>query len=304
MKVLIAGGTGFIGSALTNKLVDLGYDVVVIAKENQSINKMAKYYKQDIAATNKLEIIFEKENPDIVINQAGIVYWDEISKDPIKDIMTTVIGTLNLLNNCVKYKVKKLIFASSISVYGCPHNKKCVKEEEVTISADIPIPIYSYALTKNVAEKYIYYYSKKYNLKYAILRYAHVYGYGQREQRDVISIFIESIKRDKCVLIVNGGSQIRDYIYIDDVIDATVMAVNKGNDEVFNIGGGMPISVNELLETLGKVAEKNIKVKNIKSKDKSKGIYMDISKAKSRLKWYPKVSLKEGLMRTWDYFVD
>lgn len=300
MKILVAGGTGFIGSALSSKLIKSGYDVVTISKKGVE-NSHIKFYQQDIVNNKGLETIFAREKPDVVINEAGIVYWNEENKDPVKDIETTVIGTLNLLKNCVKYNVKKFVFASSVSVYGKPSNKRtCVKEDDFVPYNDIPLQIFSYAVAKRTAEQYIYYFQKKFGLGYTILRYAHVYGPGQ-EQNDVFSCFINNLLNNKPLIVEGDGNQIRDYVYIDDVVDATIAAIDKGDNRTYNIGGGAPVSVNDLVEMFENIWAK-IQFKYKESGGKGGGIYMHIAKAKKELGWVPKISIEEGLRRTFEYF--
>jgi len=301
-KFLIAGGAGFIGSRVANKLAASGYQTVVMDNlsdgKRSNLNSRVKFYLADIRNEDLMQKIFNQEKPDIVINQAAKVYWDEKEKDQILDISVSVLGTINLLNNCVKYKVKKFIFASTISVYGRQSGKKSIKESEIINYNDIPASIFSYAAAKNTAERYVYNHSKQFKLDYAILRYAHVYGSGKTKQRDVVSIFIENIINNKPLLITGDGKQYRDYVYIEDAVEATLAALKFGSNGIYNIGGGAPVTVNSLIKTLKKIFKKNIKVKNIKSAEKSDGRYMNIVKAKRELRWFPKISLEEGLKKT------
>lgn len=300
MKIMVIGGGGFIGSKLVDKLILEGFNVVNVSKEKG--NKKATNYKLDIRDNSKLRSIFKEEKPDIVINESGIVYWDEKDKDPCKDVETTIVGSLNLLKNCIECRVKKFIFASSISVYGYPPNKVCVDEEDKIDFACIPDTLFSYALAKYMAEQYIQFYNKKDGLNYTILRYAHVYGPGQINQKDVISSFIDKLIDNKPLTVTGEGNQIRDYVYIEDVICATILAIEKGNNEIINIGCGKPISVNDLISAFKEVLGKEIKIEKVKPRSVLGGVYMDISRAKKELSWIPKTSLYEGLSNTMQFF--
>lgn len=306
-KILIAGGAGFIGSRLANKLIFLGYKVIILDNlstgKKENVTGAAKFYLADIRDEKSVEKIFKKERPEIVINQAAKVYWSEKEKNQLLDISVSLMGTINLLNSCVKHGAKKFIFASTISVYGRRPDKKRVKETEIIACDNIPLAIFSYASAKNAAEQYIYYFNKKFKLDYAILRYGHVYGPGQTGQRDVISIFMENFLKNKPLLVAGGGGQFRDYVYIEDVVEATISAVKKKNNGIFNIGGGQAVTVNNLINIFSKIFKKNIKIKNIKSVERPDGRLMDISKAKRELKWSPRFSMEAGLRKiVLDYF--
>lgn len=303
-KVLIVGGAGFIGSHIANRLSSLSYKVAVLdvlsTGKRENLDGAIELHLADTTDSRSVEKVLRKERPEIIINEAAKVYWQEKGKKPISDVSITVLGTLNLLENCVKYEVRKFIFASSISVYS-PSNRVKVNEGDTVSVENIPQPLFSYAITKSMAEQYARYFNKRFGLDYAILRYAHVYGPGQIGQKDVISTFINSLIHDKPLTVIGKGGQIRDYVYIDDVTDATIGAIGSGNG-TFNIGGGRPVSVNHLIRVLEKISGKKAKVRNIKSKEECDGIYMDITKAEQELKWTPKVSLEEGLSQTLDYF--
>lgn len=296
MKVMVVGGTGFIGSNLTHRLVDLGYKVVDISKHEKLDNNDITYYKQDIADNKGLEPIFKKERPDIVINEAGIVYWEDEGKDPIKDIQTTVIGTINLLNNCVKYNVKKFIFASSISVYGEP-KKNHVSEEDPVNFEDMPDILFSYGFTKYSAERYIIYFHKLYGIKYTILRYTHIFGPGQKD--DAIAKFLNKAINNEKIVIYGDGEQCRDYLFVDDAVEATILSIKKGDNTTLNIGSGEKTSVNELVRNIIEITKLKINYSYDNEKKDTRKTYMDISLAKKELDWEPTISLKEGIIRTY-----
>lgn len=301
-KVLIAGGAGFLGSRLANKLILLGRQAIVLDNlstgRKENLNSRVKFYLADIANSGMVENIFKKEKPDAVINLAAKVYWDEKEKNSGADISTGVLGTINLLENCVRRGVKKFIFASTVSVYGRLESLAGALETEIIDFKNLPVSIFSYAAAKIAAEQYIYYFSKKYGLAYAILRYAHVYGPDQFRQRDVISIFIEKIANNKPLLIAGEGRQFRDFVFIDDAVSAAILAINKKAKGIYNIGGGRPIAINDLVGAFKKIFKNNIIAENVKAAEKSDGRCMNILKAKRELGWSPKTSLEQGLKKT------
>ncbi|MEI7425087.1 MAG: NAD-dependent epimerase/dehydratase family protein [Candidatus Staskawiczbacteria bacterium] len=304
-KILILGGAGFIGSTLANKLNSLGYQVAVFDNlstgDSKNLNQGIKFYLGDISDENKLRIVFEKERPDIVINEAAKVYWKESDKNSILDVSTNIIGTINLLKLCVEYKVGKFIFASTVSVYGGIGKKK-VKENTVISLSDVPTGIFSYGATKYLAEKYINFFAKNYSLKYTILRYGHVYGPGQINQKDGISIFIDKIINNDALPIIGSGNQIRDYVYVDDVVDATIKCIEVGENIILNITGGKPVNAKDLVNLFSKIVGKSLTKENIRTTNKDKGLFADVSRAKNKIGWSPKTSLRQKLSNTLDYF--
>jgi UDP-glucose 4-epimerase len=299
-KILIAGGTGFIGSRLANKLVSLGFRVAVLdnlaAGQKESLSSQVKFYLGDITNKTLVEKIFKKEKPDMVINQAAKVYWAETGKDLALDVATSVLGTINLLRNCLKYNVKKFIFASSISVYGQP-NKIKVKETASLNFENMPNVLFSYGFSKYCAERYIRYFYKQYGLKYTILRYAHVYGPGQED--DVIAKFINRAVNNKKVIIYGDGEQCRDYLFIDDAVRAAVFAIKKGDNMLLNIGSGRKTSVNKLIKEIRAATKLNINFAYAGKKPDRLKAYMDISLARKKLGWQPAISLRAGIIKTY-----
>lgn len=304
-KVMVAGGAGFIGSQIANKLLSSKYEVVVVDNlstgERENLNKEIKFYLADISNLEIISEIFGKEKPDAVINEAAKVYWEEKEKDPNLDISTTIAGTVNLLKCCVSREVKKFVFASSVSVYGYPPGKVYLSENETVSHKNIPFSIFSYATTKHAAEQYIDFFNGKFGLSYSILRYGHVYGPGQIKQKDVVSIFIKNAFKNIALKVMGAGEAIRDYVYIEDVVSATITAMNNEKSGLYNIGGGKPVSVNDLAAALKNIFE-NVRMENVKSGEKADGAYMDISKAKAELGWSPKIGIELGLKETVAYY--
>jgi UDP-glucose 4-epimerase len=303
IKVLVTGGAGFIGSHIVDRLINEGYETVVVddlsSGKEENINKKAKFYKLDIK-DSKLESIFQKEKPDYVNHHAAQIDVRRSVSDPIFDAKINVLGTIALLQNCVKYKVKKIIFASSGgAIYG---------EQEIFPAPEIhpTRPISPYGITKLVAEHYLYYYKVVYGLDYVSLRYANVYGPRQDPygEAGVVAIFIQKMLDGGQPIINGSGEQTRDFVYVEDVAVANLLALESNTqDGVFNIGTGVETSVNQIFKYIKGIL--NLPVKKVhgsaKKGEQSRSV-VDYSKAKRVLNWKPETSLIEGLEKTCEYF--
>lgn len=298
-KILIVGGSGFIGSQIANKLFSLKkYRVAVLDNlstgNKKNLNSGIKFYSADIRNNRALERIFKKEKPDIVINEAAKVYWEEKEqKDLNSDLLTGVIGTINLLKNCVKYDAEKFIFASSISVYGRQPDKIKAGEAAAVNFEKMPDALFSYGFSKYSAERYIEYFHRLYGLKYTILRYAHIFGPGQ--ESDAIAKFIDKAINNKKIVIYGDGEQCRDYLFIDDAVRATMLSIKRGDNMLFNIGSGRKTSANELVKEIIAATKSKANFIHTGGKQDDLKFCMDISLAKKKLAWKPIVSLRAGI---------
>jgi len=303
MKVLVTGGAGFIGSHIVDELIKEGYDVVIVDNLStgfkKNINPKSKFYKVDIRDYKKLEKIFKREKPEIVNHHAAANNIMKSFIDPKTDAEINIIGTLNIIKASIKFNVNKIIYASSGGVsYGEP--KQIPTKETHPIN-----PIAPYGLSKYVAESYLKLFSDKVN--FTSLRYASVYGPRQNPKNEVgvISIFISRIINNKTPIINGDGKQTRDFIYVKDVIKANMIAIEKGDNEVFNIGTQKETSIVELLNIIQNIMKTNIKPKFA---DKPLGeinrCCLDISKAKKILGWKPEYSLEEGLKETISWWLN
>lgn len=301
MKILVTGGAGFIGSAIVQQLLENNDKVIIIDNlttgELHNIKPMTSFYPLDITS-NELEKVFLIERPDIVIHQAAQVSVQQSLNAPSLDCHVNILGTINILNSCVKYKVKKLIYSSTAAVYGAPNYLPIDENHPV-------LPMSFYGLSKSTAERYIQLFSQLYNLKYTILRYANVYGPNQNLQGEagVIALFIKHMLNDESLTIFGDGNQTRDFVYVKDVAAANVLAIQKGDNQIFNIGSNTQISITNLINTLSELHEKEI-IRNFE-KPRPGDIIDSLllnQKAKSELGWSPKFTLEAGLKETINYF--
>ncbi|MDR0617168.1 MAG: NAD-dependent epimerase/dehydratase family protein [Endomicrobium sp.] len=303
MKVLVTGGAGFIGSNIVDALLEKKHSIVVIdnlsSGKKENVNKQSKFYKVDICDQKKVLEIFKQEKPQIVIHHAAQIDVRKSVADPVFDVNVNIIGSINILGACVQTKVKKIIFASSGgTIYG---ECKAVAPKEDSM----PAALSPYGISKNSVENYIKFYSDIYGLEYTILRYGNVFGPRQDPygEAGVVAIFAQRMLKNEGIRVFGDGKQMRDYVYVSDVVYANVKSLTKGKNEVINIGTSKTTSVNKLVEVMSKVSgykKKAIrKPKRVGELFKS---FLNINRAKKVLGWTPKVSLDNGIKVTVEYF--
>ena len=306
-KILITGCSGFIGYHLTKKLLD-NYNIIGIDNLNDYYDiklkedrlkklehKNFKYIKCDISNKEELDNIFNKYKFDKVINlaaQAGVRYSLE---NPDAYIKTNIIGFYNILENLKKHNIKHLIYASSSSVYG--NNELPFKESN---STDNPISIY--AATKKTNEILANTYSNLYDIKCTGLRFFTVYGPWGRPDMAYFDFTKKIINKEK-IKLYNNGESLRDFTYIDDIVDGIIKVLNKEITKIYNIGNSNPIKLLDFLKILKEELIKNNLIEdyelNIELLNKQPGdvdnTYADIEEIKRDFNYKPKTNIKEGL---------
>lgn len=299
-KILVTGGAGFIGSHLVDRLLSLGNDVVVIDNMRNGLsknfehnilnNKKYKIYFNDILSED-VEKIFSLEKPEYVFHLAAIPSVPYSMKNPVETYSANVTGTFKLLDLSVRYKVKKFIFSSSSSVYGSNEKKPLSEYSELN-------PKSHYALQKKTAEEYCAFYTNTYGLDTICFRYFNVFGERQRDDlanSSIMSLFAKYKYNNKVPIIYGTGEQTRDFTYVHNVIDANILALETKyiyeGGSVYNVGGGNPISINDLAKVWG---FKELRYENARDGDVLHS-YADMSLIKACLKFENKVSLKDGI---------
>jgi len=303
LKVLITGGAGFIGSNVADRFIEDGSEVVIVddlsSGKEENINRKAKFYRCDIR-DKQISNIFEKEKPQIIIHNAAQISVRISVEDPASDADINIIGAINILEACKKYKVRKVVFASSGgTVYG----------EQQYFPADEShqlCPISPYGVAKLATEKYLYYYHYNFGLNYISLRYANIYGPRQDPygEAGVVAIFCSKIISGKSPTINGDGRQTRDYVYVGDVVEANVAAAGSDFIGEINIGTGKEIDVVELFNIIKNISPGN-SIKEIHGPPKEgEQIRSSLSykKAKDIIGWQPKVTIEEGLKLTYSWF--
>ena len=302
MKVLITGGAGFIGSNVADGLIAEGYEVIIVddlsngRKEN--IPEKAKFYKTDVRE-KELEDVFKAERPDMVIHNAAQLSVRISVEDPLLDAGINIIGGLNLINNCKKYEVKKIIFASSGgTVYG---DQKVFPADESHPLA----PISPYGVAKLATEHYLYYYLSIYGLDYIALRYANIYGPRQdpHGEAGVVAIFSNMMLAGETPRINGDGLQTRDYVYVGDVVRVNIAAIRSDFTGPVNIGTGTETDVMTLFNVLKEASGRDIEEKHGPAMvgEQMRSV-LDNSFAGKVLGWKPEVSIEEGLKLTYEWF--
>lgn len=304
MKILVTGGAGFIGSHIVDALIEKGFDVIVIDNlstgNKENLNSKVKFYELNIKNKREIEEIFKKEKPDYVFHLAAQINVRESIRNPVKDALVNIIGTLDLLDCCVKYKVKKIIFSSTGgAIYG--DDAKIPSNEEEKENPTSP-----YGIAKLTIEKYLEFYKNIYGLDYVSLRYSNVYGPKQNSKGEagVIAIFIDKILSEEQPIINGSGEQTRDYVYVKDVANANLLALKLSG--IFNVGTGIETSVNEIFKRIVKEMGKN--GENIKEihGDAIKGEQMRSCLDTNRLikeGWKINYDLDNGLRETVEWFI-
>ncbi|MFA6988615.1 MAG: NAD-dependent epimerase/dehydratase family protein [Candidatus Gastranaerophilaceae bacterium] len=291
MAVLITGGCGFIGSHITDLFIENDYEVIIVddfsSGTKNFLNEKAKIYQLDIQSKN-VEDIFKENTIDYVIHLAAQASVSVSNKNPIFDACTNIVGSLNLIELSKKYNVKKFIVASTAAVYGMP--------EYLPVDEKHPVnPMSNYGLSKLTMEKYLI----LSNLDYIIFRYSNVYGPRQNPHGEagVISIFLDKMKRQEFIEIHGDGEQTRDFIFVQDIARANLLAIQSNiKNEIFNISTCTKISINELFYKMKSILNSNSQV--IHTNERSGDIKhstLDNSKAKTILDWQPMIKLEEGL---------
>lgn len=302
MKILVTGGAGFIGSNVVDAYVEAGHEVLVVdnlaSGKTANINPRAKFYQMDIADP-KLGGVFESFKPQLVNHHAAQISVPLSVDDPLADAHTNIVGVLNLLSNCRTHQVQKVIYVSSGGVvYGEP--------DHYPADETFPLqPASPYGISKYAGEMYLKFFAKQCGLKYVALRYSNVYGPRQipHGEAGVVSIFIQALLARKTPTIFGDGKCVRDYVFVGDVVNANLLAVERGENIALNIGTGKPTNVNELYcqicEALGADVEAQY---GPPRRGDLLANYLDASLAGRVLGWRPKVTLAEGIAQTAEYF--
>lgn len=318
MKVLVTGGAGYIGSHIVRTLGEKGYNVTVLdnlSYGNEWAVLNGKFLRGDLADKEFLKNTFEKEGFNAVIHMAAFILVDESIREPLKYYRNNFVNCLNLIETCIKYHVSKFIFSSTAAVYGIP--------ESVPVREDAPLkPINPYGASKTMVEQVLKDVSLCSDLRYISLRYFNVagadplvrIGQARKDATHLITVSLRTALGKKSHLDIYGtdyptpdGTCIRDYIHVDDLSDAHVLALeylaDGGDSSIYNCGYGHGYSVKEVVEQVKKVTGIDFQVKYI---DRRPGdppsLIADSSKLKKELGWTPKYDDLEYIIKTaWEW---
>lgn len=302
MKILVTGGAGFIGSHLVDGFIEQGHHVTIIDDlsmgRTENVNPKAKFYLMDIRA-EEIEKMFEIEKFDVICHQAAQMDVRKSVDDPLFDARVNILGTLNLLQTCIRFNVKKVLFASTGgAVYGDQEVFPCDENHPTR-------PVSPYGIGKLTVEKYLFYYHLEYGLKYVILRYSNVYGPRQNPlgEAGVIAIFTHKFLTRNQPIINGDGNQTRDYVFVGDVVQANLKALEFNGNEILNVGTGIETDVNQIFHLINEnTGGKTKEVHGPAKPGEQRRSVISYEKAEQILGWKPEVNLEEGLRKTVNYF--
>ncbi|MEM0361875.1 MAG: SDR family NAD(P)-dependent oxidoreductase [Sulfolobales archaeon] len=300
MKVLITGGAGFIGHHLALHLKRLGYEVVCLDNLSRASEDALKVLRDgsvkllvgDVVTYKSLREVFNSFRPEVVVHAAALISVDESFEKPEEYFNNNVVGTLNVVRSVVECGVLRLIYVSSAAVYGDP--------VRLPIREDHPTnPKSPYGLSKLFGEEVVKLYSRLYGFNYVILRLFNVYGPRQplNQYSGVILKFVYNARRNLPLTVYGDGNQTRDFIHVVDVCRAVELSIlTKYVNEVYNVGSGRPVSINELVKVVSTVRKSDVGVVYMPPRPGDIiHSYADISKATTYLGFKPSITIEEGI---------
>ena len=304
MKILVTGGAGFIASHLTDAYIAEGHDVAVLDDLSRgsmsNVNLRARFYEGDVRDRDFVQHVFSREKPDAVNHHAAQIDVRRGVREPVFDASVNILGSITLLEAAVAHKVGRFIYISSAgATYGEP--------VELPVPEEYPInPVTPYGISKHTVEHYLDMFSALYALPFVVLRYGNVYGPRQSSKGEagVFAVFCEQMLGGIRPSIYGDGTKVRDYVYVEDVVRANVLALKQGTGEAFNIASGAPTTDYEVFQRvrdalgLGDLEPEYAP----RRPGEMERIYLDISKAQRLLGWTPRFSLEQGVRRTVQYY--
>lgn len=302
MKILVTGGAGFIASQIADAYLKEGHEVYILDNLStgflKNVNPKAQFVQADISSASLIKL-FEQVKFDVVNHHAAQIDVRKSVNDPVFDANTNILGTINLLQTSIKTGVKKFMFASTGgAIYG--------EQDYFPADEKHPTnPVSPYGITKLSIEKYLYFYKNEYGLKYTILRYANVYGPRQNPfgEAGVVAIFTNKLIRNENPIINGDGRQTRDYVFVEDVVNANLITLKDDSSEIYNVGTGSETSVNELFTKLNNIAGNKAAEKHGPApKGEQARSVISSEKLFITFKWKPSITIEEGLKKTFEFF--
>ena len=302
-KCLVLGGAGFIGSHVVDALLQEGYEVTVFDRPNVNIDNLTKSITSirllhgDIS--NPKDVEYAVEGMDTIFHFAATTLPASSNQNPVYDIETNLIATIELIKTALKYRIKKFIFSSSGgTVYGIPRFLPITEEHPTD-------PICSYGITKLAIEKYLALYGHLSQLPFIILRFGNPYGERQRldGQQGAIPVFLGKLKKNEVIEVWGDGSVARDYFHISDLVSAVLKAAASNlNRGTFNIAGGKALTLLDIIAVMEKMTGLRPRVQFLPCRKLDVPVnYLNIDKARKLLGWEPLVGIEEGIKKTWNW---
>jgi UDP-glucose 4-epimerase len=299
VRILVTGGAGFIGSNVADRFVALGHEVAVLDDLSTGFREFvpakARFVEADVTDAEALNRFFGEWRPEVVSHHAAQIDVRKSVEDPVRDARINLLGGIQLLQTCSRHGVRKVLYASTGgALYG--EGRKLPATEDHPVNPEAP-----YGASKHSLEHYLYIWKLLHGLDYTVLRYPNVYGPRQNPHGEagVNAIFIGLMLEGKRPRIFGTGEQLRDYVFVDDIVEANVLALGRGSGETVNIGSGVGVSVlqifSELKSILGFEGEP---IFDAPRPGEIQRIYLDASRAREVLGWRPRVGFREGLEKT------
>ena len=301
MRITVTGGAGFIGSHLVDRLIEDGHTVQVIDNlytgNKDFVHSKAQFVELDIRDSSVCSVL-EEFRPDYIFHEAAQTEVSTSMSDPMLDCDINLMGLINLLNAAVKLDVKKFLMPSSAAVYG---NLDTLPLNEEMIGN----PSSFYGLTKLTTEHYLRIYYEAFGLPYICYRYSNVFGprQGNGGEGGVISIFAKATVKGSPIIIYGDGKQTRDFIYVDDVVEANILGMQHQVTGIYNVSTGISSSVNLLVDEFRNISGKDIEVVYDKPRlGDIRDSVLATDKSEKELLFKAKYNLHDGLIKTYEYF--
>jgi len=298
MRILVTGGAGFIGSHVTDRYVALGHEVAALDNlstgQRANLNPKCRFYEMSLMDPRLEETVLQFA-PDVISHHAAQVNVRRSVEDPVFDAQMNVLGSIRLFQAAAKAHCGKIIYASSGGAcYGEP--ARIPADEETPVR-----PLCPYGASKYAAEKYLELFGNLYGMRTTILRYANVYGPRQdpHGEAGVVAVFSQLLLAGRSPQIFGDGTKTRDYVFVQDIVEANVLALAGGDGRVYNVGTGRQVSDDEVYQTVRDALEAKAEAVHTDfRKGEVRHIALDASRLRRELGWKPAVSFEEGMAQT------
>jgi UDP-glucose 4-epimerase len=302
MRILVTGGAGFIGSHVADRYIELGHEVAVLddlsSGKRENVNPRAKLFRMSLL-DERLAGAFDEFRPEAVSHHAAQVNVRRSVDAPEFDATVNVVGSVRLFQAAAAHGCGKVIYASSGGAcYGDP--------PKLPAREDTPVrPLCPYGVSKYAAEKYLQLYGALNGLRFTVLRYANVYGPRQDSHGEagVVAIFSELLLEGKAPTIFGDGTKTRDYVFVSDIVQANVLALDRGDGGVYNVGAGREVSDDEIFAAVRDAV--GVKIEPVHSEFRAgevRRIALDASRIRDEFGWRPRVALEQGVPKAVEFY--
>jgi UDP-glucose 4-epimerase len=302
MRILVTGGAGFIGSHVADRFIELGHEVAVLddfsSGKPENVNPRAKLFRMSLL-DERLAGVFDEFRPEVVSHHAAQVNVRRSVDAPEFDATVNVVGSVRLFQAAATRGCGKVIYASSGGAcYGDPPS--------LPAREDTPVrPLCPYGVSKYAAEKYLQLYGALNGLRFTVLRYANVYGPRQdpHGEAGVVAIFSELLLEGKTPTIFGDGSKTRDYVFVSDIVQANVLALEAGNGGTYNVGTGREVSDDQIFAAVRDAV--GVKIEPVHSefrKGEVQRVALDASHIRAELGWRPRLTIEQGIPKAVEFY--